>query len=230
MHRGALVCCPRLAWTGHGQALIGLEGGHWRPRRFGCVGLPEARIPVRQGRGAGAGSGASGSRVDREGVVLIVRAGSGDRGVGWPSDGASAAAACGGDPWVRQTGVGAGRTRWLVGEERRPPVKGGRCCWPAGAVMYCALAQVTRLLKRVVAAPSDSWPPPPEWAAKLSQHSWAARIGGLLSGVKRPKTAQKRPTAAGWQPCAAAVRSASSARSTASTSRSPDRRLGREAS
>ncbi len=37
-----------------------------------------------------------------------------------------------------------------------------------------------------------------EGVAKPSQHSWAASVGGLLSGVRRPKTAQKRPGAACW--------------------------------
>jgi hypothetical protein len=32
MHRGAVVRCPRWEWTGHGQALIGPEGRHWRQR------------------------------------------------------------------------------------------------------------------------------------------------------------------------------------------------------
>jgi hypothetical protein len=42
MHRGALVRCPRLAWTGPGQALIGPDGRHWRQRPLARRGAVSA--------------------------------------------------------------------------------------------------------------------------------------------------------------------------------------------
>jgi hypothetical protein len=86
MHSSALVRCPRLAWTGHGQSLIGPEGRHWRQRPLAlrcAVSAASASLrPVyqytREGV-RGAGSGAGGSRVGGECVVLLVRAGSGGR-------------------------------------------------------------------------------------------------------------------------------------------------------
>ncbi len=137
------------------------------PRCFDGVVLLVALIPVHPSRGAGAGSGAGSGHVGGEGVVLLVRAGSGGKGVGWPCDGGSSSGGvrCGltATPGRDIPAVMRGRPR-SVGSScggRAASWRGAHCCWPAGAVVYCALAQVTRSVtrspKRVAAASSDSW-------------------------------------------------------------------------
>ena len=171
MHRGALVRCPRLAWTGHGQALIGPDGRHWRQRPFArrrAVSAASSSLrPVYQYARVGVrGLVVAAAAAARAGAALsssseLDPAAKGSAG---PATGATAAAAC----------AAAGRWPRGVADLRRcvaDPLacggraaasgRAGRCCWPAGAVVYCALAQLTRSatrsLKRVVAASSDSW-------------------------------------------------------------------------
>ena len=132
-----------------------------------------------------------------DGVVLLVRAGSGGEGVGWPGDGGhSRGSMCGSGP----AAPGCGRPAAVCGRPVGLWWESG-CLLASGALLLArgscgvlCLGPVDQVCNKVTETRSCSLLRFVEWAAKPSQHAWATRVGGLLCGSQE---AEYCPEAAG---------------------------------
>jgi hypothetical protein len=164
-----------------------------------------------------------------EGVVLLVGAGSGGKGVSWPCYGS---VRCGmtTTPGRDRPAVVRGRPVGVWGKSGLM-ARGARLLAGGGSGVLC-LGPGDQVSDKVAKTRSCSLLRLVEGAAKPSQHSGAAFVGGLLRGGQEAKLG-RLPRSDRRRPAGSRERQQSETparRRTASTSRSPDRRLGSEAS